>query len=190
MTRRVVVIAALASLSLSIPSAALAHCDSVDGPVVKAAAAALTNGDLTPALRWVSSEQETELRAAFADARAVRDGGARARDLADRFFFETIVRLHRQSEGEPFTGLKPAGHISEALADADRALDSGNVDRLIEALARKNADALRARFAEAMKARAHAGDSVEAGRHFVEAYVAFMHYVEKLEGSETPNPHR
>lgn len=182
MNRRVVITAAIAAVCLSISVPAFAHCDALDGPVVKAAAAALQSGDLTPALRWVAGEQEGELRAAFADARAVREGGARARALADRYFFETIVRLHRQSEGEPYTGLQAAGHIPEALADADRAIDNGNVDRLVEAITRRTAEGLRARFGEAMARRAHANDSVEAGRHYVAAYVAFMHHVESLGG--------
>jgi len=190
MTRRPIPIAAFAAVFLSLSVPAFAHCDALDGPVVKAAAAALQGGDLTPALRWIAREQEPELRAAFADARAVRVSGARAQALADRYFFETIVRLHRQSEGEPFTGLKPAGHISDALVDADRAIDSGSVDRLADALARRTAEGLRARFAEAMERRAHANDSVEAGRRFVAAYVAFMHYVESLEGGEPRGPHR
>ena len=183
MNRRLVITAAMVVLCLSMSLPAFAHCDALDGPVVKAAAAALQSGDLTSALRWVAGEQEVELRAAFADARAVREGGARARALADRYFFETIVRLHRQSEGEPFTGLQAAGHIPEALADADRAIDSGNVDRLVEGITRRTAEGLRVRFGEAMERRAHANDSVEAGRRYVAAYVAFMHYVEGLGGS-------
>lgn len=169
---------AIAVLLTPVPAAA--HCDAVDGPVVKAAAEALQKGDLTPVLRWVAREQEAEMRAAFADARAVRAGGARALALADRYFLETVVRLHRQSEGEPYTGLKPAGGIGEHLVEGDRALDSGTIDRLADALARSTTATLRARFAEALERRAHAGDSVDAGRRYVAAYVAFMHYVEEV----------
>ena len=159
---------------------ASAHCDALDGPVVKAAAIALQRGDVTPVLRWVAPEQEAELRAAFTEARAVRAGGARAQALADRYFFETAVRLHRQSEDEPYTGLKPAGAIAEDIVEGDRALDRGEVDRLAEALSRRTAQALRARFAEALERRAHADESVDAGRRYVAAYVAFLHYVEEL----------
>ena len=189
MTRRLLSIAAF-SAALLIPRPALAHCDALDGPVVKAAATALQTGDLTPALRCVSAAQEGELRSAFADARAVRGGCDRARALADRYFFETAVRLHRQSEGEPYTGLKEAGQIGPALADADRAIDAGSVDRLVDAVARRTAEGLRKRFAEVLERRAHADDSVEAGRRYVAAYVAFMHYVEALGEEGAPSPHR
>ena len=188
MTRRLLFMAVMVAACLSIPATARAHCDALDGPVAKAATAALASGDVTPALRWVAREQEAELRAAFADARAVRDGGVRARALADRYFLETIVRLHRQSEGEPYTGLKPAGHISEGLADGDRALDSGNIDRLADSVARQTAEGLRARFTEAMERRAHADESVDAGRRYVAAYVAFMHYVEAVGTIGTGTP--
>ncbi|HYT67265.1 MAG TPA: DUF6448 family protein [Vicinamibacterales bacterium] len=180
MTRRVVSTAAMAAAILLIAIPAFAHCDALDGPVVKTATVALQNGDVTPALRWVGHEQEAELRAAFEDARAVRGAGGRTRALADRYFFETAVRLHRQSEGEPYTGLKPAGSISEALADADRAIESGTVDRLADAFARRTTQERRSRFAEVLERRAHADESVEAGRRYVPAYVGFMHYIEEI----------
>jgi hypothetical protein len=189
---RTVSAVALAAVLLFVPAPAFAHCDSLDGPVVKAATLALQTGDLSPVLRWVGRDQEGEVRAAFDDARTVRAGGARAQALADRFFFETVVRLHRQSEGEPYTGLKPAGHIDPVLMDADRALETGTADRLAEALSRRAASTLLERFAEARRRLAHAGESVEAGREYVEAYVAFMHFVEEfgaLSGhAETPHP--
>ena len=102
--------AAAAVMILLAAAPVQAHCDALDGPVVKAAEAALKGGDVTPVLRWVTREQEAEVRAPFQDALAVRVSGGRAQALADRYFFETVVRLHRQSEGEPFTGLqRPAG---------------------------------------------------------------------------------
>jgi hypothetical protein len=38
-----------------------------------------------------------------------RHEGPASREVADRHFFETVVRLHRAGEGAPYTGLKPAG---------------------------------------------------------------------------------
>ena len=40
---------------------AFAHCDTLDGPVVKTARAALEKGDVTPILKWVTNEYETEI---------------------------------------------------------------------------------------------------------------------------------
>ena len=48
------------------------HCDTMDGPVVKTAQAALSKGDVTPVLKWVKPEQEADVREAFKKTLAVR----------------------------------------------------------------------------------------------------------------------
>lgn len=98
--------------------------------------------------------------------------------LADRFFFETLVRVHRLAEGAPYTGLKPAGSVEPAIALADRALDTGSADALVEELTAAVADGLRVRLARAAAAARQADTSVDAGRAFVAAYVEFIHYAE------------
>ena len=47
------------------PATALAHCDALDGPVVRAARSALAARDVTPVLRWVRPADEAEVKAAF-----------------------------------------------------------------------------------------------------------------------------
>src|SRR5688572_11644233 len=86
-----------------------AHCDSLDGPVVRAARAGVAGRDCRVVRRRVAADQEAELREVFEHALAVRTRGAQARDVADLLFFESLVRLQRASEGEAFPGLKPAG---------------------------------------------------------------------------------
>ena len=86
-----------------------AHCDSMDGPVVQAARLSLAMGNPAPALAWVRREDEGEIREAFERTLAVRALGGSATELAELWFFETLVRVHRVGEGEPYTGLKPAG---------------------------------------------------------------------------------
>lgn len=86
-----------------------AHCDTLDGPVVAAARVALDKGDNTPVLKWIRAGQEAEVRTAFEQALVERTKGPEARELADRYFFETLVRVHGAGEGAPYTGLKPAG---------------------------------------------------------------------------------
>jgi hypothetical protein len=68
-------------------SKAMAHCDTISGPVVAAAGKALKTGDLTPVLKWVQPQQEAEVKDAFARVMTVRTAGPEARELADRFFF-------------------------------------------------------------------------------------------------------
>ncbi len=110
---------------------ALAHCDTMDGPVIREARQALEKGDITPVLKWVKKEAEPEIKEAFQKALAVRDKGPEAKDLADRYFFETLVRVHRAGEGAPYDGIKPAGtKVEPGVEAADKALESGSVDSL------------------------------------------------------------
>lgn len=177
---RVVVLAVCAVGCLAINGAAQAHCDSLDGPVVNDARAALGKGDPAGVLKWVRSEAEDEIRAAFARTLEVRSLGDSARQLADRHFFETLVRVHRAGEGEAFTGLKPAGHVEPGIAAADAALESGSGARLMRDLAEAVETGVRKRFDLALARRKHANDSVEAGREYVEAYVDYVHFVENV----------
>jgi hypothetical protein len=159
---------------------AFAHCDTLDGPVVQAARIALEKGDVTPLLKWVHADDERKIRVAFQKTFAVRAKGAEAKELADMYFFETLVRIHRAGEGAPYTGLKPGKTVDPAVALADKALESGSVDKLADVLTKAMANGIRERFQHASETQEHADDSVAAGREFVEAYVIFTHYVEGL----------
>lgn len=160
---------------------ARAHCDTLDGPVVKDARAALDAKDITPVLKWIAPAQEGELRGVFQRTLAVRALGPEARELADRFFFETLVRIHREGEGEPYAGLKPAGtEVDPGIAASDKALETGSVDALVKMVTGAAERGIRERFAHAAEARKHMGESVERGREYVAAYVRFMHYAERL----------
>ncbi len=157
-----------------------AHCDTLDGPVVKTARIALEKGDVTALLKWVPAENEKEIEIAFQKTLAVRAMGAEAKELADMYFFETLVRIHRAGEGVPYTGLKPGKEIDPAVALADKALESGSVDKLVNILTKAMANGIHERFQHASKAQKHADESVASGREFVKAYVSFTHYVEGL----------
>lgn len=160
-------------------SPAFAHCDSIGGPVVQDAQRALEAQDVTPVLKWVAAEDEGEIRSAFDMTLVVRDESDAARAVADRYFFETLVRVHRATEGEGFTGLKPAGSVEPAIAAADQALEDGNVDPLADELASAIRHGVEERFAVAYEKRQTAEDSVEQGREYVDAYVQFTHFAEQ-----------
>lgn len=181
------VLAALViALLVMLPAITFAHCDTMDGPVVADARKALETKDVTPVLKWVTQDHETEIREAFAKTLRVRAAGSEAKEMADMYFFETLVRIHRAGEGAPYTGLKPSGtEIDPAVLGADKALASGSVDALTKELVQAVADAVRARFAEALKKKQSADQSVEAGREFVEAYIQFTHFVERLHQNAT-----
>jgi hypothetical protein len=164
---------------------ASAHCDTLDGPVVTEAMAALNKGDVTPTLKWVKKENETQIKTVFTKALAVRSKGPEAQEIADRYFLETLIRLHREGEGAPFTGLKPAGTIEPPVAAADKAIKAGSVDKLAKKIGQAAEKAVRERFARLMEAKKHKDKSVGAGREYVEAYVVYVHFVEGLHNTIT-----
>lgn len=175
--------AAAAVAALSWAGAAQAHCDTLDGPVVKQARAALDSGNVKPVLGWVRKADEPEVRHAFEQAVAVRKAGGAAKELADRFFFETLVRVHRAGEGAPFTGLKPAGTIEPAVALADKALEDGRMEPVAAMIRERMEHGLHERFQAALSTRKHAADDIEAARAHVGAYVRYVHYVEGMAGA-------
>jgi len=175
------VLAILCTLALLGPSNLHAHCDGMDGPVIKAAKQALETGDVNPVLIWVSKKDETEIRNAFQKTLAVRKLSPEAKELADMYFFETLVRIHRAGEGEPYTGIKPAGRdLGPAVPAADKAIVDGKLEPLYKILTDKIHEGLHKKFKEVMKKKDFKKDDVTAGREFVEAYVPFVHYVEAL----------
>lgn len=172
-----------AALALLTPTPSRAHCDTLDGPVVAAARKALDSGQLAPVLAWVQPRDEKEIRGAFEQARAVRKAGSEARSLADTWFFETLVRVHRAGEGAPYTGLKPAGQaLSPALAAADAAIAKGNAAEVEKLLVEAVRHGLHQSFAR-LKAQKPPGADVEAGRAWVAAYVPFVHWAEAVEAA-------
>ncbi len=180
LSRALVIAVVFGAIWFVLPQSAFAHCDTLDGPVVTAAKKALENGDVTPVLKWVKKDYEQEIRTAFQKVLAVRSKGPEAKELADMYFFETLVRLHRAGEGAPYTGLKGAGTVDPAVAAADRALENGSVDGLVKNITNAVSSGIRERFARAIEKKQHADESIDAGREFVEAYVGFVHYVERL----------
>ena len=158
-----------------------AHCDTMDGPVVKSAKSALAKGDVAIVLKWVKKDFENEVRQAFQKTLEVRKGSNAARELADMYFFESVVRLHRAGEGKPYTGLKPSGTPVEPIVQgADNALELGSIKEFTKQLASATEEELLKRFQRALETRKDADKSVEAGREYVEAYVEFVHYSEQL----------
>ena len=170
-------------LNLAVVPTASAHCDSMDGPVITEAREALASGDVTPVLKWVPAADSATVRQEFEAAREVRALGPEARRIADRHFFATLVRIHRASEGAPFTGIKPAGGIEPAVSAADGALAAGDIDPLIGNVRARLETNIRERFEAARAARAKADRSVEDGREFVRRYVEYVHYVERVHGA-------
>ena len=163
------------------PATVFAHCDALDGPVVSAAREALQKEDPAPVLIWVQEADEPAIQEAFQHTLAVRKLGPEAQSLAETYFFETVVRIHRAGEGAPYTGLKPAGSVpGPAILAADRALAEGRLEPVERLLTDAVRSGLRTRFDQAAGAKNYRKSDVEAGRKYVAAYVSFIHYVDEL----------
>ena len=170
-------IAAFIAFGLAIPQFASAHCDTLDGPVIQDARKAIDRKDVTPVLKWVKQKDERAVKNAFNKVLAAKGHGA---EVAEKQFFATLVKIHRVGEGAPFTGLKPAGAVEPAVAEADKALLSGSADALVNLVTSDVAAGIKKRFEHAALTYKHKDESVAKGREFVEAYVEFTHYVERL----------
>lgn len=168
---------------------ALAHCDTLDGPVVGAARKALDSGNVNLVLVWVQKKDEAEIRNAFQKTRSVRKAGGEAKELADMYFFETLVRMHRAGEGAGYTGLKPAGTVEPPVAAADKAIETGKLQPLGKLVSDRMEKGLHAHFDQVMAKRKYNPNDVEAGRAYSSAYVEFTHYAERLyNAAETMAP--
>lgn len=170
-------------------SPAFAHCDTLDGPVVAAARKALDTGNINHALVWIKKNDETVVRSVFDKALAVRKAGGQAEELADNYFFETLVRVHRAGEGAPYTGLKPAGQVEPPIAIADMAIETGKLDEVAKLISEHMHDGLHRHFEQLLAKKKYDQNDVEAGRAFSNSYVEYVHYVERLyNAAETPAP--
>jgi hypothetical protein len=171
----------LLAILLFAPTKALAHCDTMDGPVVKAAQRALATRNINLVLIWVQKKDEPEIKERFRQTLAVRRLSREARKLADNYFFETLVRLHRAGEGEPYTGIQPAGtDLGPVIPVADKALLDGSVEALLKLFPSTATANIQARFREAIAKKSFNENDVEAGREYVKSYVSFLHYLEHL----------
>ena len=179
--KRLTILSILTAMGLFLPNWVFAHCDGLDGPVVKAARKALDTGNVNLVLIWVQKKDEAEIKKAFQSTRDVRKLNRQAEELADTYFFETLVRIHRAGEGAPYTGLKPAGRdLGPAIPAADKAIETGKADDLLKLLSDTVQAEVREKVKDVMAKKKYKADEVEAGREFIEAYTAFVEHVERI----------
>jgi hypothetical protein len=158
---------------------ASAHCDTEDGPAVSDGRRALETGHVNIALKWVHQDHEEEVRDAFTRAVAVRDLSPEARDVADRYFLDVLIRVHRAGEGAGFDGIKPTGaHVPPQVVAADEALRLGRIDLLRGLVDDERWDELERRFDQAVALKNFDVDDLAAAREYMEAYVSFFKFAE------------
>ena len=157
------------------------HCDSVDGPVVTAARQALDEANVNLVLPFVPADAEAEVRSAFDRVLPLRDTSPQARETADLWFFETVVRLHRAGEGAPYTGLKPAGlSVGPVIPLAELAIESGSSRQLADLLTNLLRDELKHRLDAVHELAAHRARSLDDERRYVQAMLGYEIYSHHL----------
>ena len=167
------------------------HCDSLDGPVVRAARLALEHEDAELLLPYVPESGETELREAFDLVMKARTQGPEASDVADRFLFETAVRIHRAGEGAPYTGLKPAGlDVGPVIPLAERAIDEGSPEALIGFFVAAVQSEIVDRFEEMLAAQSRRNEGLEQARHYVSEMLGLQVWAHKLHKALHAEAHR
>lgn len=167
-----------------------AHCDTMDGPLVADAKKALALNNVNYALKWVSAANESEIRDAFNLVMKVKGLSPEAKELSEKYFFDTLVRIHRNGEGVPFTGVKPSGtHVDEKILAADKSIEIGNLSPLKGMVSKDDLAELTERFEKVMSLKTFDVNNVEAGREYIEAYVSFFKFAEGEEEGHAAGDH-
>ncbi len=157
------------------------HCDTMDGPVVTAAKLALESKNVKLILPWVPKDAEVELTEAFNKTIKVREKGNAEKEIADYWFFETAVRLHRRGEGKGFTGLKPAGlDWGPVVPKADEAIEAGDPKQVIDLILKATEEELSNRFENAMSKKDYDKDNIDDAREYVHSMLGFVLYSHHL----------
>ena len=162
----------------SIPASA--HCDSYDGPTIKDAVKALETNNVKLVLKWITPEQEKEIIPLFNKTYALKSGDKEVYAIVEKHFFETLVRLHRETEGAPYTGLKPAGTTKPIILMSDQAIESRNIDDLLGKLNNHIGKVLREKYEKVAALDKVKNESPEQGREYGEAYVDYTHTIEAI----------
>ena len=171
---------ALLAIAMLAGTPAFAHCDSYDGPTVKDALKALETNNVNLVLKWVRVSQEPEIIALFNKTYSLRKGDKEVYAIVEKHFLETLVRLHREMEGAPFTGLKPAGTTKKIVQLSDQALESKNVDDFLVKLNTHIGTVIKEKYEKVVALDKVKNDSPAKGREYVEAYVDYTHTIEAI----------
>lgn len=166
---------------------ASAHCDTADGPAVVDGRRALDSGNVNIALKWVQPGDDAEVSAMFERARRVRTAGPEAASLADQWFLENLVRIHRAGEGASYEGIKPIGaDVPPQVRAADEALERRSIEPLRGLIAADRWPELERRFDHALSLKDFDINNLVAARDYINAYVSFFKYAE---GEEHEHAH-
>ncbi len=162
------------------PQHAFAHCDSYDGPVIKDALKALEQNNPDLVMKWIDALHEKEITNLFNKTLKYRSGDQEIYSLLEKHFLETLVRIHREGEGEPYTGLKAAGSTEEIIQLTDTALEEKDFEGFLLKFDAKADSILREKYQKVAQLEKVKDQSAEQGRAYVAAYVDYTHTIKKM----------
>lgn len=159
---------------------ASAHCDSYDGPTIKDAIKALETNNVNLVLKWIDKEQEPEIISLFNKTYQLKNADKEMYAIVEKHFLETLVRLHRETEGAPYTGLKPARSTKKIVQLSDNALANKDIEDLLGKLNNHIGTIIQEKYEKVAVLDKVKNESVEKGREYVAAYVDYTHSIEAL----------
>lgn len=167
-------------LALLSGNAVYAHCDAYDGPVIVDAEKALETKNVNLVLKWINQDQEAEIVQLFNKTVALQKQDQEIYEIVKQYFFETLVRLHRETEGASYTGIKPAGTTKKIVQLSDNALHDNDIDTLINKLNNHIALTVKEKHRKVAELYTYKDETVDQGRAYVKAYVDYTHTIEAL----------
>ncbi len=189
MRRIIIFISLICALFLFIAELAYSHCDTMQGPVVSDAKKAIEMNNVNYVLKWIRPEDEKVIKQLFHRVMKVRLCSIEAKDLSENYFFETVVRLHRQGEGVPYSGIQVGTPVDERIKAADKAIEIEELSPLKDLVPQNKFSKLQELFNNVMKYKNFDVDNVDAGREYVEAYTQFFHFAEGEDGGQHAHGH-
>lgn len=159
----------------------LAHCDTMDGPLVADIKKSLKSKNIIPVLKWIKKSDEEEIKNMFKKVLCFSQENSELKEILNLYFIETVVRVHRSGEGAPYNGIKPAGFpIDPIIKKGDLSITSGKIDDLAELLSKEIKIKIKNKFEKAWELKSNADLDVEIGRKYTEAYADYIHFIESL----------
>ena len=116
----------------------------------------------------------------FKKTYSLKNGDKQTYNIVEQHFLETLVRLHRATEGVGYTGLKPVGSASPIVVMADASIDNHNVDKLLTDFTAHIQKVVREKYNKVEKLSLVKNESLAKGRAYVEAYVDYTHTLEGM----------